>query len=167
MNYIKITKHDIANGSGVRVVLWVSGCSLHCKGCQNPSTWDVSTGQLFDETAKNELFKALNKPYVQGLTLSGGHPLEAQNLDEVYNIVSEVRKIFPEKDIWLYTGLTWENAIQDPRRFQILQMCDVVVDGSFIEWQKNISLKFRGSSNQRLIDVKRTLQENKIITLEE
>lgn len=167
MNYIKITKHDIANGPGIRVVLWVSGCSLCCKGCQNPSTWDISAGSLFDDNAKQELFSALEKPYIQGLTLSGGHPLESQNLTTIYNLISEVKSRFPEKDIWLYTGFTWETAIQNPIRNQILQMCDVVVDGPFIEKKKDISLKYRGSKNQRLIDVRKTLKKQRIIVLEE
>lgn len=177
MNYIKISKCDIANGTGIRVVLWVSGCSLHCKGCHNPETWDFNSGKPFDDNAKQELFDALNKPWIKGITLSGGHPLEYENLPDIYNIVKEVKEKFPNKDVWLYTGYTlsindfdtsvdigWDNGLL---RNYILAMCDVVVDGPYIEDQRDVSLPFRGSKNQRLIDVKKTLKQNKIITLEE
>ena len=175
MNYIKITKHDIANGPGVRVVLWVSGCCLHCKNCQNQQSWDFNAGNIFDETAKQELFDALDKPYIKGITFSGGHPLEYQNLPDIYDLIKEIKTKFPNKDIWLYTGYTlsisdfdttidcgWDNAAI---RNYILAMCDVVVDGPYIEEQRDITLAFRGSKNQRLIDVKETLNQGKIITL--
>lgn len=177
MNYIKISKCDIANGTGIRVVLWASGCSLHCKGCHNPETWDFHSGKPFDDNAKQKLFDALNKPWIKGITLSGGHPLEYENLPDIYNIVKEVKEKFPNKDVWLYTGYTlsindfdtsvdigWDNGLL---RNYILAMCDVVVDGPYIEDQRDVSLPFRGSKNQRLIDVKKTLKQNKIITLEE
>ena len=177
MNYIKISKCDIANGTGIRVVLWVSGCSLHCKGCHNPDTWDFSAGKQFDDNAKQELFNALNKPWVQGITLSGGHPLEYKNLPDVYDIIKEIKTKFPNKDIWLYTGYTlkindfdtsadicWDNGLL---MNYILSMCDIVVDGPYIEEQRDVSLSFRGSSNQRIICVPKTLQQNKIVTIEE
>lgn len=176
MNYIKITKHDIANGPGVRVVLWVSGCRLHCKNCQNPQSWDFNAGNIFDEAAKQELFDALDKPYIKGITFSGGHPLEYQNLPDVYDLIKEIKTKFPNKDIWLYTGYTlsisdfdttvdcgWDNAAI---RNYILAMCDVVIDGPYIETQRDITLAFRGSKNQRLIDVKETLKQGQIITLQ-
>lgn len=176
MNYIKITKHDIANGPGVRVVLWVSGCRLHCKNCQNPQSWDFNAGNIFDEATKQELFDALDKPYIKGITFSGGHPLEYQNLPDVYDLIKEIKTKFPNKDIWLYTGYTlsicdfdtavdcgWDNAAI---RNYILAMCDVVVDGPYIEEQRDITLAFRGSKNQRLIDVKETLKQGQIITLQ-
>lgn len=176
MNYIKITKNDIANGPGVRVTLWVSGCSLHCKGCHNPQTWDFDAGQLFNETTKQELFEALSKPYIQGITLSGGHPLEDSNLLQVYGLIKEIKQQYPTKDIWLYTGynLGIENFIIKLKGISpecnrhdiihtILNLCDVVVDGPYIEEQKDISLPFCGSRNQRIIDVKKTLEHHKII----
>lgn len=176
MNYHKIEKTSIANGEGIRVVLWVSGCSLHCKGCHNPETWDINSGKLFDDAAKQELFEALDKSYIQGITFSGGHPLEYENLPDVYNLIKEVRTKFPEKDIWLYTGYTlsnsdfdntvdicWDNGLL---RNYILTMCDIVVDGPYIEEQRDITLKFCGSTNQRLIDVKETLNQGKIITIQ-
>ena len=170
MNYHKIEKTSIANGTGIRVVLWVSGCSLHCKGCHNPETWSLNSGKLFDEEAKKELFEALDKPYIQGITFSGGHPLENENLNEVYELVSEIRKRFTDKDIWLYTGYRLEDIINSPlrdmnttMRRRIVEMCDVVVDGKYIEELKDITLKWRGSRNQRVIDVKKTFEENKIV----
>lgn len=166
MNYIKITKTDIANGLGVRVTLWVSGCTCHCKGCQNPETWDFQVGKPFTEDTMKELIEALSKPWIKGLTLSGGHPLEIQSLHEVQHIVQTVRERLPEKDIWLYTGRNI--SMKSFSEFKgILDLCDVVVDGPFIESQKDLTLAFRGSRNQNLIDVKRTLQEGRIVTLPE
>ena len=131
---------------------------------------------LFDDSAKQELFEALNKPYIKGLTLSGGHPLEPENAEVVYLLTKEVKEKFPEKDIWLYTGCTWESLFQEVNidcfnveRFyqqEILCMCDVVVDGPYIEEQRDITLAFCGSKNQRLIDVKETLKQNKIVTIQ-
>lgn len=177
MNYHKITKHDIANGTGVRVVLWLSGCSHHCKGCHNPQTWDKNNGKLFDIISKQELFEALNKPYIDGLTLSGGDPLYNDNLNEVYRLLIETKNNFPNKTIWLYTGYTWEeilypiitdelNCTRDNQlelRWKIVSLCDVIVDGEFKEEFKNISLKFRGSNNQRIIDVQKSLTKKNVI----
>ena len=178
MNYHKIEKTSVANGPGVRVVLWVSGCSLHCKGCHNPQTWDFNSGQFFDEAAKQELFDALSKPYIQGITFSGGHPLEPQNSKEVLSLIKEIKDKFPAKDIWLYTGYTFEEICErycnqafynlyknakEPNVWSNIQYVDVLVDGPYIESQRDITLPFRGSKNQRLIDVKETLKQNKII----
>ena len=169
MNYIKITRNDIANGPGVRVTLWVSGCSLHCKGCHNPQTWDFNAGKLFDESAKQELFEALNKPYIQGITFSGGHPIERKNGCDIFGLIKEIKTKFPDKDIWLYTGLRLSMDDFKPKCLDIIisdeifKMCDVVVDGPYIEEQRDITLPFRGSKNQRLIDVKATLKQGQII----
>lgn len=173
MNYLQIEKTSIGNGPGVRVVLWVSGCTLHCKGCQNPESWDFNAGKLFDEVAKQELFDALNKPYIKGITFSGGNPIERKNIGWIYDLIKEIKIKFPDKDIWLYTG--WKLTINDFKPFyldmtmtnEIYQMCDVVVDGPYIEEQRDITLKFRGSQNQRLIDVKETLKQGKIITIQD
>ena len=153
MNYIKITKHDIANGPGVRVVLWVSGCRCHCKNCHNPETWDFNAGKAFNDKVMNELLDALNHDWISGLTLSGGHPLEYENLPYVYDIIKEVKNKFPNKTIWLYTGyqltvydfdssveVCWDNGLL---MNHILALCDVVVDGPYIEDQRDITLKFR------------------------
>lgn len=173
MNYHKIEKSSIANGTGIRVVFWCSGCRIHCKNCQNPKTWDLNSGKLFDETAKQELFEALDKPYIQGITFSGGHPLEKENVEEIYNLILEIRNKFPKKDIWTYTGLTWESLfldeddpseiVYDQFRRGVLLASDVVVDGAYVEELKDITLKWRGSSNQRVIDVRKTIEENQII----
>ena len=176
MNYLGIDKSSISNGPGVRVVLWVAGCSLRCKGCQNPESWDLCAGKLFDKDAKEELFKAINKPYIRGISISGGHPLEYENLPDVYDLIKEIKTQFPQKDIWLYTGYTlsindfdttvdicWDNGLL---RNYILAMCDVVVDGPYIEEQRDITLKFCGSKNQRLIDVKETLNKGEVITIQ-
>lgn len=173
MNCMQIDKASISNGVGFRVVLWCAGCTQQCRGCFNPETWSFAAGQPFDEDAKQYLFNKLSKQYIQGITFSGGHPLEYQNLPDVYDLIKEIKTRFPEKDIWLYTGYTltmndfdttvdiaWDNA---SLRNYILAMCDVVVDGPYIEEQRDLTLAFRGSKNQRLIDVKKTLKENQIV----
>lgn len=177
MNYHKIEKTSIANGKGIRVVLWVSGCTLHCKGCHNPETWDFNSGKLFDEKAKQELFKALDKSYIQGITLSGGHPLEDENLLPIFYLTKEIKQKYPTKDIWIYTGYTLKDNHFDDRYYwdttekhwyfnslihNILRYCDVVVDGAYCENLRDITLPFRGSSNQRIIDVKKSIKNNKI-----
>ena len=161
MNYIKITKNDIANGPGVRVTLWVSGCNVHCKGCHNPQTWDFNAGKLFDKNALNELLVALDKPYIQGLTLSGGNPVDSGL--EILAICKEVKEKFPNKDIWLYSGYAYEQVCESREKFKVLHYVDVLVDGPYIEEQRDITLPFRGSRNQRLIDVKETLKQGQII----
>ena len=175
MNYHKIEKFSVENGNGIRVVLWVSGCSLHCKGCQNPNTHSFNSGKPFDETAKQELFEALDKPYIQGITFSGGHPLEPENVDVIYSLCKEIKEKFPTKDIWLYTGYELDMynfslvrgiTPQDTHHnyiSHILRLCDIVIDGKFIKEQKDLTLKWRGSTNQRVIDVKETLKQGNII----
>ena len=176
MNYLQIDKSSISNGPGVRVVLWVAGCNLHCKGCQNQESWDFNAGKLFDESAKQYLFDVLKKPYVRGITISGGHPLENNNVEDVYLLLKEMKEKFPKKDVWLYTGYTWEQIfptvcldmfnVNNMYRKSVVEMCDVIVDGPYIEEQRDITLKFCGSKNQRLIDVKETLKQNKIVTIQ-
>ena len=166
MNYLKITKTDVANGKGVRVVLWLSGCTLHCKGCHNYESWDFTAGKKFDDAAKEELFNALSKAHIDGITFSGGHPLEYAIARDVYELIKEIKEKFPNKSIWLYTGLTWEmlmTSSKESYRYKIISMCDVIIDGSYIEGMRDLTLKFRGSSNQRIIDVKKSLSSNEII----
>ena len=176
MNCMQIDKASISNGTGVRVVLWCAGCTRQCQGCFNPETWDFNAGQPFDKDAKEYLFEKLSKPYIQGITFSGGHPLEYQNLLDVYDLVKEIKTKFPNKDIWLYTGyvltandfdasvdVCWDNGLL---KNHILAMCDVVVDGPYIEEQRDLTLAFRGSKNQRLIDVKKTIAQNEIVLYE-
>lgn len=166
MNYIKITKNDIANGEGVRVVLWLSGCNHKCKGCHNPQTWGVNSGIPFDEKSEKELFEALDKPYISGITFSGGDPLHENNLQDVLNLINKIRLLLPEKTIWLYTGYTLEQCMEDPTKHQIISKCDVLVDGRYIDKLRDITLKFRGSSNQRIIDVQKSLKENCVVQYE-
>lgn len=165
MNYIQIDKASISNGPGWRVVLWVSGCTLKCQNCHNPEAQDFNAGKQFDENAKKFLFEQLDKPYIKGITLSGGHPFEKSNRSTIYCLVKEIKEKFPQKDIWMYTGYTWEEIFEkDIREIQrTLCWLDVLVDGPYIEEQRDITLPFRGSKNQRLIDVQATLEQNKII----
>lgn len=162
MNYHNIDHCDMLNGEGIRVSLWCSGCSLHCKGCQNPQTWDFGSGIPFDTNALNELYEALDKPYIQGLTLSGGNPMD--NIPEVLHICRTVKEKFPNKDIWLYSGYTLEELQQSQAAMCVLEYVDVLVDGPYIEEQRNILLPWRGSANQRVIDVQKTICQGKVVT---
>ena len=170
MNYHTITYPDQNNGDGLRVVLWLSGCSHHCYNCQNPQTWDANSGIPFDESAKEELFRELGKDYISGLTLSGGDPLHEANLDGVLDLVNRFRLSFPNKSIWIYSGFRWSEIFNDSvyltkdcagwKRREIVKQCNVMVDGRYIDSKRDITLKWRGSSNQRVIDINKTL-ENK------
>ncbi len=159
MRYHNITHDDMLNGEGLRVVLWVSGCEHHCHNCQNPITWDINGGLLFDEDAERELFESLAPGYIEGLTLSGGDPLHRQNRDEITRIAKKVKEKFPSKNIWLYTGYLWEQI----SNLDIINYVDVVVDGKFVEELKDNLLHWKGSSNQRIIDVKATLKKGEIV----
>lgn len=165
MNYHNITHDDMLNGDGFRVVLFVSGCSLHCKNCQNPQTWDKDSGILFDDDAKHEIFEQLQKDHVSGLTLSGGHPLEPYNLEQLTLLCKQVKQKFPNKTIWLYTGFVFEKVWQDYKlgKYPIWDYVDVLVDGTYVENLRDVKLKWRGSSNQRVIDLKQTLKQDKIV----
>ena len=155
MRYHNITKDDMLNGDGLRVVLWVSGCSHCCKGCQNPITWDVNGGVLFDDTAKQEIFEQLDKPYISGITFSGGDPLHSANRMDVRALMAEIREKYPEKTIWLYTGDVWENVMHYP----MMRYVDVLVDGEFMLEKRDVKLMWKGSSNQRVIDVQKSLRQ--------
>ena len=179
INYHNITHDDMNNGDGLRVVLWLSGCSHHCYNCQNPQTWNPDSGIPFDESAKQEIFNELSKDYISGITFSGGDPLYENNLDEVLKLVKEIRISFPEKSIWLYTGYNFDllnskyneykytpfaaNADEWLTRWEIISNVDVLVDGEYIDEQRDVTLKWRGSKNQRVIDVKESIAQNKIV----
>ena len=189
MNYHNITYPDMNNGEGLRVVLWLSGCSHKCKGCQNPQTWDANNGIPFDELAKEELFRELDKDYILGLTLTGGDPLFESNLDDVLELVAEINKRYntsknvdrihlssSQKSIWIYTGYTYDEIFKEKqfedlrngygrwtKRAVIVSQCDILVDGKYIESQRDITSPYRGSKNQRLIDVKQSLQKGEIV----
>ncbi len=159
MNYHNITKDDMLNGDGLRVVLWTAGCTHCCDGCQNPQTWDVAGGLEFDQAARKELFEALEPDYVSGITFSGGDPLHPFNRVEVLNLAREVKEKMPQKTVWLYTGFLWEE-IKDNLD---LSNIDVIADGEFKKELLDNNLKWVGSSNQRVIDVQKSLEENKVI----
>ena len=152
MRYHNITKDDMLNGDGLRVVLWVAGCSHCCKECHNPITWDPNGGLLFDEDAKEEIFEQLEKPYISGITFSGGDPLHSANRLEVRKLMEEIKEKFPDKTIWLYTGYSWEEIWHYP----MMKYVDVVVDGEFKIELKDPKLLWKGSSNPRVINVQET-----------
>ncbi|MCM1254085.1 MAG: 4Fe-4S cluster-binding domain-containing protein [Clostridium sp.] len=212
MNYHNLTYPDMNNGEGLRVVLWLSGCSHHCYNCQNPQTWDENSGIPFDESAKEELFRELDKDYISGLTLTGGDPLYESSLDDVLDLVTEVNKRYntpqyiegsngdnhnisndnadeirlssPKKSIWIYSGYQFEDIFQEyymgeyvgypyydksypdrntRKRQTIIRQCDVLIDGRYIDSQRDITLKWCGSTNQRVINIKQSLELRKII----
>lgn len=167
MNYHNIKTDDMLNGDGLRVTCWISGCDIKCPKCYNPQTWDFNSGIPFTEETTQELLYDLSKPYIKGLTLSGGHPLDPHNALKVLEIVKRVKMVFPNKDIWIYSGYEWENIIKDETLKEILKYTDVLVDGAYIDELRDISLPFRGSSNQRIIDIEKSLTENKVILWEE
>lgn len=150
MNYAGIKKVDIANGPGVRVSLFVSGCRNHCPGCFNPETWDFDYGEPFTDKTEEELIKALRPSWIQGLSILGGDPMEPENQSALLPFIRRVKEELPDKGIWLYTGYRLESVSSSP----LLDLADVVVDGPFIETEKDISLAFRGSRNQRIIDLR-------------
>ena len=159
MNYHNITKDDMLNGDGLRVVLWVSGCTHHCDGCQNPITWDLAGGIPFDEAAEEELFEALSKPHVSGITFSGGDPLHPFNRQEVFRLMKKCKELFPEKTVWSYTGFLWE----DVKDLEGMKYVDVLADGRFVKELNDNNLHWVGSSNQIIVDVQQSLKENKVI----
>lgn len=168
MNYHNLTYPDMNNGTGLRVALWLSGCSHHCFNCQNPQTWNPESGIFFDENAKRELFNELKKDYISGITITGGDPLYENNLKEIYSLIEEIRFMFSKKNIWIYTGYTWEEIFnrQDNKsilRQHIVENCDVIVDGRYVESQRDIALEWRGSKNQRVIDIKKSINKGEII----
>ena len=169
MNYSVIKKCDIADGPGVRVTLFVSGCTHHCMGCFQPETWNFSFGKLFDESVEQELLDCLNPDYIRGLTLLGGEPFEPENQRVLVPFLKKVRESCPKKDIWCYSGYLFDEELKKESRArceytdEMLSMLDVLVDGRFEEDKKNITLLFRGSENQRLIDVKKSLEQGQVV----
>ena len=159
MNYHNITVDDMLNGDGLRTVLWVAGCDHHCQGCQNPQTWPANSGIPFDENAKAELFGYLSRDYISGITFSGGDPLYCKNRETVGLLIPEIRERFPGKTIWLYTGYRWEEIKWLP----FLDQIDVLIDGRFVQAKADPQLHWRGSANQRVIDVPRKLAANSIV----
>lgn len=171
MNYATIKWCDIANGEGVRVSLFVSGCTHHCKNCFNEVAWDFSYGEVFDEEIQKKILNELELDYIAGLSLLGGEPFEPQNQLALAPFVAKVKELYPTKPIWCYTGcildekkgVLKEKHKNTPVTKELISMIDVLVDGPYVEELKDIRLKFRGSSNQRVIDVKKTLAAKKIV----
>ena len=159
MNYHNITKDDMLNGDGLRVVLWTAGCTHCCDGCQNPETWDVAGGIPFDEEAERELFDDLAPDYISGITFSGGDPLHPFNREEVLRLAKKVKEAYPNKTVWLYTGFLWEEVKDNID----LSNIDVLVDGEFVKELNDNNLQWVGSSNQRIINVQETLKQGKIV----
>ena len=159
MRYHNITKDDMLNGDGLRVVLWVAGCGHHCDECQNPVTWNPDGGIPFGPADKEELFTELGKSYVSGITFSGGDPLFPSNEPEILTLAKEIRETFPNKTIWLYTGYLWEYV----KTREIAQYGDVLVDGEYVKQLRDTKLYWRGSANQRVIDVPESLSSGKVV----
>lgn len=174
IRYAQIRSLDLSNGEGVGVALFVQGCHFHCLNCFNPETWDFNGGKEWTEEIKNKFLKLLDRPYIKRVSILGGEPLAEENLDDVLDLVNEFRLSYPQKFIWLYTGYTWEEIrrgnMKDGLRYgewtkraKIITECNVLVDGRYIEFQRDISLPYRGSSNQRLIDIQQSLQKGEIV----
>ena len=173
MYYGEIKTCDIANGEGVRVSLFVSGCTHHCPGCFNQETWDFHYGKEYTEETERELLKSLEPGYISGLTLLGGEPFEPQNQEVLVSLLRKVRERYPEKDVWCYSGYLFDRDLLGESRArceyteEMLSMIDILVDGRFVEGLRDITLVFRGSSNQRVIDVKKSLSEGEIVLWEQ
>lgn len=170
MNYGEIKNCDIANGVGVRVSLFVSGCTHHCKNCFNSETWDFDYGKKFDDDVQDTIIKMLSPEYIAGLTILGGEPFEPSNQEALLPFIKRVKEKLPQKNIWMYSGYTFEELTVSSRARcqhtdEILSLIDVLVDGRFVEEKKKITLKFRGSENQRVIDVPSTLSSGEIVTI--
>ncbi len=171
MYYGALKKTDIANGPGVRVSLFVSGCTHQCRECFNPETWNFTYGKEYTDRVRKEILEALSPDYIQGLTVLGGEPFEPENQRGLLALYRDMRARYPKKNIWVYTGYTLERDLLQESRArieitdEILSMINVLVDGEFILEKKNISLKFRGSENQRLIHLPRTLREGRTVVL--
>ena len=169
MNYGEIKKYDIANGEGVRVSLFVSGCTHHCKNCFNSETWDFNFGKPFTKEVEDEIIASLAPDYINGFSLLGGEPFEPSNQRDLLPLLKRIKQTYPDKNVWCYSGYLFDEELKSDSRArcevtdELLSCIDVLVDGEFIDELKNISLSFRGSSNQRIIDVKKSLELGKVV----
>lgn len=173
MKYASIKSLDISNGENVGISLFVQGCHFHCYNCFNQDTWDFNGGKKWTEGVENKFLELASRPYIKRVSILGGEPLANENLDEVFNLIDKVHFLVPQKIIWLYTGYTWEQLFtdndnlkamwQDRKRRKIILGCNVLVDGRYIDSQRDVSLEWRGSSNQRVIDVQKTLKNGDIV----
>lgn len=169
MNYAQIITSDVANGTGCRTSLFVSGCTHHCEGCFNKMTWDFNFGQVFTKEVEDKIIESLKPDYISGLTILGGEPMETVNQKALKPFIERVREAYPQKSIWIYSGYTWEELTDKENKKchsedteDILKGIDILVDGEFVIDKRDITLRFRGSSNQRIIDVKRSLKSSKV-----
>ena len=175
MRYASIRSLDISNGEGVGVSLFVQGCPFHCFGCFNSDTWDFNGGKEWTKEIKDKFLKLIDRPYIKRVSFLGGECLAEQNLDEILSLIQEIRNSFPTKTIWLYTGYSYQKifrgesscisqeGLNNFKRRKIIGLCDVLVDGEYIDEQKDLTLKWRGSRNQHVIDIKQTLAQNKMV----
>lgn len=164
MRYASVRKMDISNGEGVGVALFVQGCpEPHCYNCFNTQTWDFNGGKEWTEEIKNKFLELIDKPYIKRITLIGGEPLADENVQDILDLVNEIRLSFPDKTIWIYSGYTIEDIVNTPIRKEIIKQCDVLVDGRYIDSERDITLKWRGSKNQRVIDLKETFKQKQIV----
>ncbi len=173
MNFGQIYYADVANGPGCRTSFFVSGCRHHCKGCFNPETWNFDYGHVYTDEVENELVESIKESYIDGISILGGEPMEPENQPYIRKLVQRVRKEVPESKTWVYSGYTWEELTDENNAschtvdtMDILRNIDVLVDGEFHEDEKDITLLFRGSANQRLIDVQATLEQHEIVLME-
>ena len=163
MRYALIREMDVTNGNNIGISIFVQGCNFHCKGCFNPETWDYDGGKLFTDKTFDKIIEISDKPYIKRLSVLGGEPLSDKNIIDMYSFLESYKKIFPNKEIWLYSGYKFEEIKSNSNKNRILQYIDILIDGQFVEELKDLSLYYRGSSNQRVIDVNESLQQNKII----
>ena len=173
MRYAQIRELDISNGEGIGVALFVQGCHFHCYNCFNPDTWDFNGGKEWTQDTEDKLIELASRPYIKRLSILGGEPLADENLDGVLHLVNRFRLLFPNKSIWIYSGYQWSEIFNDGvyltkecaswKRREIVKQCDVIVDGRYIDSKRNVQAKWRGSDNQHVIDIKQSLQQNKLI----
>lgn len=179
MRYAKIDNFEYTNGKGIGISLYVQGCDFHCKGCFNAETWDFNNGKEWTKDVENNFFQLIDNPHITRVSILGGEPLHDKNIRSLYAILNKIKKIYPDKKIWIYTGYVYENIVSktfneccrhtqadDYRCSIVTQLCDVLVDGQFQIDKKDPSLAFKGSSNQRIIDVEKSLEANKIVLYE-
>ena len=163
MRYAQIRSMDISNGEGVGIALFVQGCHLRCYNCFNPETWDFNGGKEWNEDIENQFIELAKRPYIKRVSILGGEPLADENIQDVLNIVNKIRLLLPDKKIWLYTGYRFEECLGHIIRKEIILKCDVLVDGRYVDSQRDITLRWRGSMNQRAIDVQASLQNKEIV----
>lgn len=183
MNYAQIRSLDLSNGEGVGIALFVQGCHFHCPNCFNPETWDYNGGKEWTEEVKNKFLELANRPYIKRISILGGEPLADENLDDVLDLVNRIRLLSPKKSIWLYTGFTWEGIMDyepietddfdyieesyldriNEQRKQIISQCNVLIDGKYIDSLRDMTLQWKGSRNQRVINISNSLQKGEIV----